>query len=197
MNDKLIIDASLPSWDVEIAEHVLVHATPELTWRAARDLDLMTVHTPLLNAAMWVRMLPERIARRPIAVPPRLTLAGDGDLLGWLSLGQQDNREIAAGAVGRFWETTITWRNVPADEFTAFAEPGWGKIATAVTTVPHGDGTLLSYVCRTSTTDPASHRQFARSWWLIRPFMAHVMRAVVRAIAADAERAAATSTVDG
>ncbi|HEV8558357.1 MAG TPA: hypothetical protein VGR06_18455 [Actinophytocola sp.] len=45
-DEKLIIDASLPRWDVEIAEHRLVHAAPDRTWRAARDLDLLTVHTP-------------------------------------------------------------------------------------------------------------------------------------------------------
>ena len=193
---KLIIDESLPTWDVELAEHRLVHAAPEVTWRAARDLDLLKVRTPLLDAAFWVRALPDRIARRPIPTPPKLTFGGDDGvgLPGWLSLGQQENREIALGAVGKYWQPTITWRNVPADEFTAFAEPGWGKIATALTTVPYGDRqTLLSYVCRTTTTDPESRRRFGRYWWLIRPFVAHIMRATLRSIAADAER----STVDG
>jgi hypothetical protein len=196
--DKLIIDASLPSWDVEIAEHRLVHATPEVTWQAILDLNLMAVHTPLLNAATWVRTLPDRIARRPIPAPPRLSFGGDDGLPGWLSLGRQDNLEIAAGAVGKFWQATITWRDVPAEEFPTFSEPGWGKIATAVTTVPYGDGdTLLTYVCRTATTDEVSRRRFSRYWWLIRPFVAHIMRAVVRTAAADAERAAIKSTVDG
>jgi hypothetical protein len=200
MTDKLIIDDYLPSWDVEIAEHRLVHAPPEVTWRAARDLDLLTVRTPLLDMAFWVRSLPDRIARRPIPAPPALTFGGDGGagvgLPGWVSLGQQENREIALGAVGKYWQPNITWRDVPVGEFRSFAEPGWGKIATAITTVPYGDGqTLLSYVCRTATTDSLSRHKFGRYWWLIRPFVAHIMRATLRAIAAKAEPS--TSTVDG
>ncbi|HET9139925.1 hypothetical protein [Actinophytocola sp.] len=195
--EKLIIDTALPSWDVEIAEHLLVHAEPELTWGVARDLNLVTVHTPLLDAAMWVRGLPDRIARRAAAAPPRVTLGGEGDMPGWLLLGERPGREIAAGAVGRFWQPAITWRDVPLAEFPTFAEPGWGKIATAVTTLPFGDGhTLLSYVCRTATTDEAARRRFARYWWLVRPYVGHIMRAVVRTIAVEAERAA-RSTVDG
>jgi len=194
-NDKLIIDASLPRWDVEIAEHRLVHAAPDRTWRAARDLDLLTVHTPLLDAAMWVRGLPDRIRRRPVPVPPKLTFGGEGGgLPGWLSLGQQVDREIALGAVGKFWQPNITWRDVPAPDFPSFAEPGWGKIACAVTTVPYGDGqTLLSYVCRTATTDGASYRRLARYWWLIRPFVGHIMRATLRTIAVRAEHDLSTS----
>jgi hypothetical protein len=196
--DKLIIDVSLPSWDVEIAEHRLVHATPEDTWRAVMDLNLMAVHTPLMDTATWVRTLPNRLTGRPVPAPPRLSLGGGDGLPGWLSLGRREGREIAAGAVGKFWQANITWHDVPAEEFPTFVEPGWGKIATAVTIVPYGEGrTLLSYVCRTATTDETSRRSFARYWWLIRPFVAHIMRAVVRAVADDAERVGTSSTVDG
>jgi hypothetical protein len=34
--------------------------------------------------------------------------------------------------------------------------------------------TLLSYQCRTVTTDPDLRRRFLRYWWLIRPFVAHI-----------------------
>jgi hypothetical protein len=193
--EKLIIDTALPNWDVEIAEHLLVPAEPEITWRAARDLNLMTVHTPLLDAAMWVRGLPDRIAGRPIPVLPKVTLRGEGGMPGWVPLGERPAREIAAGAVGRFWQPAITWRDLPAAEFPAFAEPGWGKIATAVTTLPYGAGhTLLSYVCRTATTDESARRAFARYWWLVRPFVGHIMRAVVRTVAVEAVR---SSIMDG
>jgi len=41
---------------------------------------------------------------------------------------------------------------------------------------------------RTATTDIASRRKFARYRWLIRPFVAHVMRATVATIADDVAR---------
>ncbi len=72
----------------------------------------------------------------------------------------------------------------PAD-FARFAERGWGKIAANFSVAPYGDShTLLSYECRTATTDPVSHRRFVRYWWLVRPFVAHIMRATIKA---DAE----------
>ena len=53
---------------------------------------------------------------------------------------------------------------------------------------PYGaDSTLLSYECRTVTTDAESRRKFARYWWLMRPFIAHIFRATVRTIRDDAE----------
>jgi hypothetical protein len=53
-----------------------------------------------------------------------------------------------------------------------------------------GASTLLSYECRTLTTDPESRRRFLRYWWVIRPFVGHIMRATVTTIKADAEAAA-------
>jgi hypothetical protein len=54
--------------------------------------------------------------------------------------------------------------------------------------LPYGDGaTLLSYECRTQTTDAESRRRFARYWSLMRPFIAHIFRATVRTIRDNAE----------
>ena len=56
--------------------------------------------------------------------------------------------------------------------------------------LPYGAGaTLLSYECRTITTDAESRRKFARYWWLMRPFIAHIFRATVRTIRDNAEGA--------
>ncbi len=82
----------------------------------------------------------------------------------------------------------IDWRQVGPDEFADFDEPGWGKIAANFSVTRYGEQhTLLSYQCRTVTTDPDSRRRFRRYWWLIRPFVAHIMRATVATIKVDAE----------
>ena len=53
--------------------------------------------------------------------------------------------------------------------------------------LPYGaHRTLLTYECRTQTTDADSRQRFLRYWWLIRPFVAHIMRATVATIAAHA-----------
>lgn len=187
----MILDEQLPVFDVSIAVHQVVAADPLTTWRAARDLDFMSVHTPLTDLSIWLRGLPARLRREP---PPALTslrLSQGGGLPGWLSLGEQEGYEIAFGAVGKFWQPSITWRDVPRAEFAGFAQPGYGKIGCNFTVRSYGTGrTLLTYECRVATTDPASRRRFARYWRLIRPFVAHIMRAAATTIAADAGRQA-------
>lgn len=189
--EHMLIESAIPAFDALIAEHVVVAADRATTFRAARSLDLLTVRTPLLAASMWIRALPERLLGKAVLPPPRLVIADPTGLPGWLPLGEQPDREIAFGAVGRFWRPVIEWRDVSPADFAAFAEPGWGKIAANFSVAPYGAShTLLSYQCRTATTDPNSHRRFVPYWWLIRPFVAHIMRATLNAIKADAEAAA-------
>jgi hypothetical protein len=186
--EGMIIDSVMPLYDVVIAEHLVVNADAATTYCAARGLDLLTVHTPLLDAAMWVRQVPSRLAGRPAAPLPRLVIGEGLGMPGWLVLGERVGQEIAFGAVGRFWQPVIEWRDVDAADFAGFREPGWGKIAANFSVTPYGSNkTLLSYECRTATTDPESHRRFARYWWLIRPFVAHVLRATLRQIKTDVE----------
>ncbi len=187
----MLIESALPVFDAMIAEHVVVAADPSTTFQAARALDLLTVRTPALVASMWIRGLPARLLGKAVPPPPRLVLAENG-LPGWLLLGEQSDREFAFGGVGKFWQPVIEWHDVAPADFSGFAEPGWGKIAANFSMVPYGQShTLLSYQCRTVTTDPDSRRRFMRYWWLIRPFVAHIMRATLNTIKADAEEAAA------
>lgn len=45
----------------------------------------------------------------------------------------------------------------------------------------------LTYECRTLTTDDDSRRRFSQYWWLIRPFVQHIMDATLRTIGTHAE----------
>jgi hypothetical protein len=189
--ERMLIESAMPACDVVIAEHVVVAADPTSTFGAARALDLLTVRTPLLAASMWIRALPARLFGKAPPPLPRLVIAEGVGLPGWLLLGERPGREITFGAVGKFWRLVIEWRAVPLTDFPTFAEPGWGKIAANFSVVPYGaTSTLLSYECRTVTTDPESRRRFLRYWWLIRPFVGHIMRATLHQIKSDAEAVA-------
>ena len=189
--ERMLIESATPAFDAVIAEHVVVAADPASTFDAAKALDLLTVRTPLLAASMWVRALPARLFGKEAPALPRLVIGEGVGLPGWLLLGERPGREIAFGAVGRFWNPVIEWRAVPLTEFPTFAEPGWGKIAANFSVLPYGaDSTLLSYECRTVTTDSESRRNFLRYWWLIRPFVGHIMRATLKQIKSNAEAAA-------
>jgi hypothetical protein len=119
-------------------------------------------------------------------------LTGNGlGLEGWLSLGENVEREIAFGAVGRFWQPDIEWYDVSRmspQQFAAFEEPGWGRIAANFSLRPYGTTrTLISYEARTATGDPDAARRFARYWALVRPFVRHIMRAALTAVRRSAE----------
>lgn len=110
-------------------------------------------------------------------------------------LGDSDS-EVAFGAVGKYWMANIEWRDVDPGAFASFDEPGWGKIACSFSVRPYGDHrTLLSYECRTATTDAASRRRFARYWFGIKPFVAHIMRATLHTIATNAAQRAMSAQV--
>ncbi len=185
----LLIDGLMPTYVAGIAEHLIVQAEPERTFAAARELDFLGVHTPLLDTAMWMRGLPARLSGKPIGAPRRLVLAEGDALPGWSVLGEQPGRELAFGAVGRFWQPDIEWRDVAPVDFPAFDEPGWGKLVADFSVLPYGAAaTLLTYECRTTTTDAESRRRFLRYWRLVRPFVAHIFRATLTTIRDDVER---------
>ncbi|MCE3555146.1 hypothetical protein LWC33_27285 [Pseudonocardia sp. RS11V-5] len=193
----MLIDRYLPLYDTTVVAHTVADADLAATWQALCRLDLAQVHSPVMDAAMAVRGLPDRLARlggRPAsaAPPSRLPLRGGPSLPGWLSLGEVAEREIALGAVGRFWTPVLEWYDVTGmtpEGFAAFAQPGWGKIAANFSLRPYGTPrTLVSYEARTLVTEPDDVRRFARYWTLVRPFVGHIMRAMLATVAADAVR---------
>lgn len=192
---RQLIDTHLPAYDVVITERLVIGAGSDAVYRAARDLDFMTVQTPLLSMSFFVRGLPARLSGKSVPAPPQLRLASDTPgLPGWVYLGDRPGTEIVFGAVGRFWQPNIEWRDVDPADFAGFAEAGWGKIACQFLVADVGPGrSCLTYECRTATTDDRARRQMARYWWLIRPFVAHIMRATLRTVAAAAQAATAGS----
>jgi hypothetical protein len=187
-----VIDAQLSVYDVVLTEHVVVDAPPDVVFAAAKNFDFATTQAPLVTALMTLRAVPSRLAGRPVPTPQTLLLAKDPSALpGWVLLGEAEGREVAFGAIGTFWKADIKWLDVPADQFADFADPGWGKIACHLLVRPDGPGrSVLSYECRTATTDLASQAQMSRYWWLIRPFVAYILRAVVRTIKTNVEAGA-------
>ncbi len=196
----MLIDEVLPEFAATIDEHIVIDASPDAVYEAARELDFMQVHSPILDAAMFVRGIPAKIVQRlddrpPPPPPPEMRLSdlfdGPADaegLEGWLALDEEPGRELVFGAIGKVWQPDIEWRTVTADEFLAFAEPGYAKIVVGFSIRNYGtDRTLLSYEARTVGTDPASQRMFLRYWWLVRHFVHFVMRAAVTTVKGLAE----------
>ena len=190
-----LLDTVMPIYDHTRVEHRIVTGPAPMVYRAARELDFLTVHSPLTDAALFVRMLPARLAtwmgRQAIETPEepdtmRLADLFDGPGPGgpeWFGLAENDDHELVLGSIGRFWQTVIDWQPVDAATFPEFATPGYGKIAMGIRVDPVGSGrSCITYEARTQLTDDASRAKFGRYWKLVSPFAGHIMRAALRTI---------------
>jgi hypothetical protein len=131
-----LVDELLPVFDVSDELAVVVEADTDRTWIALTSADLIEVgrRRPLVATLGALRALPEVVAHlvhgeTPPAAPSRLTLRDTTELPasggGWILLGERPGQELALGLVGKFWRPVIQYAVVDADQFTAFAEPGW------------------------------------------------------------------------
>ena len=190
-----LLDAMMPSYDHTRVESRIVDGPAPVVYRAARELDFLTVHSPLSDAAMFVRMAPARVATwlgrqaiEPTAEPDAMRLGDlfDGQDAGgpeWFGLGETPGRELVVGSVGRFWQKVIDWQPFDVATFMEFAEPGFGKIAMCLRVDPVGSGrSCIIYEARTQLTDDESRAKFGRYWVLVSPFAGYIMRAALKAI---------------
>jgi hypothetical protein len=183
--DTLLLDEYMPAFDHTRSEHRVIDARPAFVYETMRNLDMLAVRSPLLDAALFIRGLPARFQKDSPPPPPSIRLADLFDrtgrgLEGWIPLAEERGREMAFGTLGRFWEPNITWRTVPPDEFASFAQPGWGKIAASLSARPYGgERSIASYEARTSLTDEESRIRFGRYWRMVSPFVGVMMRALL------------------
>ncbi|WP_327348402.1 hypothetical protein [Streptomyces europaeiscabiei] len=192
----MLLDGALPEFGFSRLECVALAAPPPVAYEAARGLDLLTIHSPLVDAAVWARGLPERLRGRSMPTPPSLRVADLFDAAGeagagqpWVALGENPGREIVFGAVGMPWRASIEWRRVEPEHFTLFDEAGWAKMAAAFVVHPYGTRrSLLTYEARTACTDPTSTARFAHYWTLVSPGIGVVLRGALRAVRAAAEQ---------
>ena len=186
----LRLDRFVDSPDASIAVHQLVDAPAPAVYAAARALDLLEVRTPLLTASFWARGLPAKVLGRPEPPrPPALTLEGELGLPGWMRLDEVPDRAHRVRCRRRVLDPHDHLEHRCHTRRGSRRSPspvGAGSRATD-TTLAYGEHrTLLTYECRTKTTDTDSRQRFLRYWWLIRPFVAHIMRATVATIVVHA-----------
>jgi hypothetical protein len=193
----MLIDQYLPYYDATEVQELRVNAAPEVIYATIRETDLTD---PVINALFAIRELPDRIARRwrgepPRGAPTRFTFA---DLtkseMGWVLLGEEPGIEFVVGSVGRFWRRDYGWKPVPPEQFVAFCEPGYAKLAVSFRVEPIEEGqSLLRYEARTAATNETAQRYFLRYWRLIHLGVKIVMRRALERIGEEAEQRAAVT----
>jgi hypothetical protein len=182
----VLIDEFLPDYDVVEHHAVDVDAPVDEAYRAVKELDL--ARSPVVLALLFVRGLPHLFTG---AVKPKLRLQLD-DIVesGFVVLGEEPDRELVLGVVGKFWQLSSGVHRIDPEEFTAFDEPGFAKGAwNFLVRERDGGGSRVETETRILSSDDEARRQFSRYWWLIGRFSALIRRIVLGQIKREAETA--------
>lgn len=185
----MLIDRFVPDPDFIEIRDIEVEAVPEEVLAAIKQTDL---RDPVISTLFAVRDLPNRVARRlGGGTDPQadLSFSNIPDVgPGWVKLGELEGRELVLGAVGRFWRRDYGGKDVTADEFTDFDEPGYLKLAVSSRVEPLGyDQSILHYEARAEATDDEARRQFVRYWKVIGSGNDVIVRRALQRIKAEAE----------
>ena len=120
-----LLDRFMPECEVVERHHIHVAAPAAMTLAVARDMELYKL--PVVRAMFKGRELILRAA--PDNRPRPRGLLAEVQSLGWVVLAETPGEEIVVGAVTKPWEANVTFRPVPSEEFAAFNEPVYVKIA--------------------------------------------------------------------
>lgn len=184
-----LIDRFIPDPDFEEARDLGVAAVPEEVLAVIKGTDLKD---PVINTLFMVRDLPNRLGRRLGGGGARLDDVSFTNIPdvgpGWIKLGEKEGEELVLGAIGRFWRRDYGARDVAPEDFAAFDEPGYLKLAVSSRAEGLGyDQSILHYVARIEATDHEARRQFVRYWKVIGPGNDLVVRRALQRIKAEAE----------
>src|SRR5688500_18201534 len=191
---RLIIDRFLPVHEWNEVHSVEIAAPPAAVLDALRKVTADEI--ALLRGLFAVRRLPGRILGRSARSGGREAASGArGPVLegilrsGFVLLGEDPEREVVVGIVGRFWQARPENADISgAEAFLAFAEPGWAKSAMNFSVAESKRGTRLTTETRIVATDARARRRFGAYWLLVRPGSGLIRRMWLRAVKRRAER---------
>lgn len=182
-----LLDRFMPAYEVAERHHVRVDAPAAVTLAAAQDMDLL--HSPLVRAIIRGREL--ILGAKPDDRPRPRGLLAEVQSLGWGVLADVPGREIVVGGATKPWEANPTFRALPPDEFPAFNEPGYVKIAWTLRADPVGAAeSIFRTETRVMTTDAAARAKFRRYWAFLSPGIILIRWIALGPLKTEAERRA-------
>lgn len=181
-----LLDRFMPEYEVRERHEAAVAAPADVTFAAARELDLG--HAPLVRGIFTARQL--FMGGRAASAPSR-PFVDETIALGWRVLAENPGRQLVLGAVTQPWQADVVFRGLPPEEFAVFAEPGYVKIVWTIEAAPLGtDASLFRTETRVVATDPVARARFRRYWAVVRPGIVMIRREMLRLVRRRAERLA-------
>ena len=184
-----LLDRFMPAYDIVERHRVPVAAPAAATFASAVEVD---INAPLaIRAIFKAREL--FMGASPNAAPQPRAFLALAKSIGWGVLAEHPGREIVLGAVTQPWLADVVFRPLPPDEFSAFNEPGFVKIAWTLRADPVGEArSVFRTETRAIATDPASRAKFRRYWSRVSPGIVLIRRLMLGPVKTAAERQART-----
>jgi len=148
-----------------------IKAKPEVAWKTVRHFDMAAV--PWVRLLFRLRTAAEALHSHQHSVKRHASIGIDEIARtnkGFKILSETPGKEVVVGAIGKFWQLDIPFVEIGPDSFPAYQEPGWAKVAWALTVDPYLDGSTVSLELRISATDKQSWKKLWRYYRLIGPF---------------------------
>lgn len=173
----MLLNQWMPTYDVVAAYQTQVKASPETTFDALLSVDF--------NRSWLIRAL---MGARGIGLSRRSHLRlEDMTDMGFILLEKAAPVEFVAGLVGKFWTLHGAIRQMPADEFKHFSDPGYAKVAWNFHLSRNDGGTALTTETRILCLDHSARKFFSRYWWFVGPFSGLMRKEMLRCIKRSAE----------
>jgi hypothetical protein len=173
--EDVLLDRFMPNYEVVERYQAWVAAPAEVTFSAACDMNLQD--SAVIRGIFKAREL--LLGSKPDDKTLPRGLLAQTQALGWGVLAEVPGREIVMGAVTQAWLADVVFRALPPNEFTAFSDPGYVKIAWTLRADAIGPAeSVFRTQTRAITTDPTARAKFRWYWskaspgiWLIRRLM--------------------------
>jgi hypothetical protein len=182
-----LLDRFMPAYEVVERHHTRVAAPAGVTLAAAREQDLLRL--PLVRAIFKAREIV--LGAGPDERPQPRGLLAATQALGWGILAEVRDREVVVGAVTKPWEPNVTFRALSPEQFAAFEQPGFVKIAWTLRADPIDDeASIFRTETRAIATDATARKRFRRYWAFASPGIASIRWLSLRPLTREAERRA-------
>jgi hypothetical protein len=180
------LDQFMPDYEIAERRHIRVAAPADVTFAAACEIDLM--RSPMIRALFRTRELILRSEHG--AVEHATGVLAFTKALGWSVLAEAPDREIVMGT--QPWNPNVVFRPLTPDEFLAFNEPEFVKIAWTLRADPIGAAaSIFRHETRVTTTDGVARAKFRRYWSFFSPGIKLIRWLLIKPLRTDAERGAA------
>ena len=180
-----LLDTFMRDYDVRERHEITVAAPADVTFAAAEEMELDS--SPVVRAIFRAREV--ILGSKPETTTRPKGLIEQMKSIGWGVLAESSGREIVMGGVTKPWKANPVFRALPPDEFAAFAEPDFVKIAWTLRSDPEpSGGSTFSTETRAVATDAGARRKFRVYWAFLSPGIILVRSAMLPLLKAAAER---------